>query len=74
MEIKITLTPTAQRLVRATEFKFSTDAPAGMTMPGVGDLMRVTLDEPPVFLKVIQRAYDFTTSPVTVTFVLGAPD
>ncbi|MCS6995952.1 MAG: hypothetical protein NZ533_03170 [Casimicrobiaceae bacterium] len=74
MEIKITLTPTAQRLIRATEFKFSTDAPAGMAMPAVGDLMRVTLDEPPVYLKVIQRAYDFTTSPVTVSFVLGAPD
>ncbi len=45
-----------------------------MSMPQVGDVMRVTLDEPPVFFKVIQRAYDFTTSPITVTLVLGAPD
>jgi len=27
-----------------------------------------------VFFKVIQRAYDFTTSPITITLVLGAPD
>ena len=42
-----------------------------LTMPQVGDMMRVTMDEPPVFFKVIQRAYDFTTSPITVTLVLG---
>ena len=74
MELKITLTPTAQKLIHSTEFTFSTNADQGMTMPQVGDLMRVTLDEPPVFFKVIQRAYDFTTSPITVTLVLGAPD
>jgi hypothetical protein len=74
MELKITLTPTAQRLVKATEFTFSTNAEPGMQMPGVGDQMRITMDEPPVFFKVLQRAYDFTTSPITVTLVLGAPD
>jgi hypothetical protein len=74
MELKLSLTPTAQKLVRSTEFTFSTNAESGMTMPQVGDLMRVTLDEPPVFFKVIQRAYDFTTSPITITLVLGAPD
>lgn len=74
MELKITLTPTAQRLVRATEFTFSTDVQQGMSMPQVGDHMRITMDEPPVFFKVLQRSYDFTTSPVTLSFVLGAPD
>jgi len=74
MELKITLTATAQRLVRSAEFKFSTNAEPGMTMPQVGDVMRITMDEPPVFFKVLQRAYDFTTSPITVTLVLGAPD
>jgi hypothetical protein len=74
MELKITLTPTAQRLIRTTEFTFSTNAEPGMTMPQVGDMLRVTMDEPAVFFKIIQRAYDFTTSPITVTLVLGAPD
>ena len=46
----------------------------GLFVPQVGDMMRVTLDEPAVFFKVTQRAYDFTTSPITVTLVLGAPD
>jgi hypothetical protein len=74
MDLKITLTPTAQRLIRATEFTFSTNAEPGVQMPGVGDQMRITMDEPPVFFKVLQRMYDFTTSPITVTLVLGAPD
>lgn len=74
MELKLTLTPTAQTLVRNTQITFSTNAEAGMVMPGVGDMLRITMDEPPVFFKVIQRAYDFTTSPITVTLVLGAPD
>ncbi len=74
MELKLTLTATAQKLIRKTEFTFSTNADPGMTMPQVGDMMRVTMDEPPVFFKVIQRAYDFTTSPITVTLVLEAPD
>ncbi len=74
MELKITLTATAQKLIRTTEFTFSTNAETGMSMPQVGDMLRITMDEPPVFFKVIQRAYDFTTSPITVTLVLGAPD
>lgn len=74
MELKITLTPTAQKLIRTSEFTFSTNAEPGMSMPQVGDMLRITMDEPPVFFKIIQRAYDFTTSPITVTLVLGAPD
>jgi hypothetical protein len=74
MDLKITLTPTAQRLITAREFTFSTNAEPGMSMPQIGDMMRVTMDEPPVFFKVIQRAYDFTTSPISVTLILGAPD
>ncbi|MBS0313648.1 MAG: hypothetical protein IT523_07170 [Burkholderiales bacterium] len=74
MELKITLTATAQRLVHGGDFTFSTNAEPGMAMPEVGDAMRITMDEPPVFFKVIQRAYDFTTSPITVTLILGAPD
>jgi len=74
MELKISLTATAQKLVRSTEFTFSTNADPGMTMPQVGDVIRITMDEPPVFFKIIQRAYDFTTSPITVTLILGAPD
>ena len=46
MELKLTLTATAQKLIRKTEFTFSTNADPGMTMPQVGDMMRVTMDRP----------------------------
>jgi hypothetical protein len=73
MKIQIELTPTAQRLVSLSgTVEFSTEVEQGMAMPGVGDLLRITMSEPPLYLRVVERKYDFTTSPATVTLVLGA--
>ncbi len=70
MKIQIELTPTAQRLVALTgHVEFSTEVEQGMAMPGVGDLLRITMSEPPLFLRVVERKYDFTTSPATVVSV-----
>jgi hypothetical protein len=72
MKIQVELTATAQRLVSLVgNVEFSTEMEQGMAMPGVGDLMRITLSEPPLYLRVMERKYDFTTSPATITLVLG---
>jgi hypothetical protein len=72
-KIQVELTATAQRLVSLNgHVEFSTEMEQGMAMPGVGDSMRITLTEPPLYLRVMERKYDFTTSPATVTLVLGA--
>lgn len=73
MKLNIELTPNAQRLIAAHgKIEFSTEVEHGVAMPGVGDAIRITMNEPPIYLRVIERRYDFTVSPATVTLVVGA--
>lgn len=73
MKLHIELTPHAQRLMAAQgHIEFSTEVEQGVSMPGVGDAIRITMNEPPMYFRVIERRYDFTVSPAAVTLVVGA--
>jgi hypothetical protein len=73
MKLNVELTENAQRLIAASgRIEFSTEVEQGVAMPGVGDAIRITMTEPPLYFKVIERRYDFTMSPATVTLIVGA--
>jgi hypothetical protein len=73
MKLQIELTDNAQQLVAAHgHIEFSTEVEQGVAMPGVGDAIRITMNEPPIYLRVIERRYDFTVSPAAVTLIVGA--
>ncbi len=72
MKLTIELTPTAQKLITAMgQIEFSTEVEQGVSMPGIGDAIRITMNEPPIYFRVIERRYDFTVSPAAVTLVVG---
>jgi hypothetical protein len=52
--------------------EFSTEVEQVVAMPGIGDSIRITMNEPPIYLRVIDRRYDFTVSPAAVTLIVGA--
>jgi hypothetical protein len=73
LKLHIQLTENAQRLIaQMGHIEFSTEVEQGVSMPGVGDLIRITMTEPPMYMQVVERRYDFTTSPATVTLLVGA--
>ncbi len=73
MKLNIELTVNAQQLLaQLGRIEFSTEVEQGVAMPAVGDSIRITMSEPPLYLLVVERRYDFTTSPATVTLLVGA--